>query len=184
MRRDYRQVKHCLRCGIPGHLAKDCRVKLERSEDHKERSKPKKDLKDFNCHKKGHYSSNCPHRAMFCTERRVGVYGQVSVEKRPAQVKPGVVQSGKVEGCPVDNILLDTGCSRTLVYRKYVPENRIQEGEAVAIRCAHGDTVLYPLTKISVEVEGKPIQLFRTLCQCLYCWESMYLSLPSCYKER
>ena len=36
-------------------------------------------------------------------------------------------------------------------------EDKIQEGGAVAIRCAHGDTVLYPLAKISLEVEGHPI---------------------------
>ena len=33
-----------------------------------------------------------------------------------------------------------------------MPESKIQQGEAVAIRCAHGDTVLYPLAKISLEV--------------------------------
>ena len=53
--------------------------------------------------------------------------------------------------------LLDTGCSRTLVHRDLVPESKIQQGEAVAIRCAHGDTVLYPLAKISLEVAGCPI---------------------------
>ena len=32
-------------------------------------------------------------------------------------------------------------------------------GYAVAIRCAHGDTVLYPLAKISLEVEGQSIDV-------------------------
>ena len=62
-----------------------------------------------------------------------------------------------VEGERVRDILLDTGCSRTLVNRDLVPESKIQQGEAVAIRCAHGDTVLYPLAKISLEVAGCPI---------------------------
>ena len=169
-RRNDRSVKHCLRCGIPGHFAKDCRVKLERTEDQWERSPPRKDLRDiecFNCHKKGHYSSNCPHRAMFCTERRVRMNRQESQKKCPARMKPGVVKSGKIEGHMVDNILLDTGCSRTLVHRSFVSEDKIQDGEAVAIRCAHGDTVLYPIARISLEVEGKSIEVEAAVSETL-----------------
>ena len=55
--------RYCQRCGIPGHVAKDCRVKLGRSGEQKDRSAgPRRDLKEvecFNCRKKGHYSSNC-----------------------------------------------------------------------------------------------------------------------------
>ena len=36
-----------------------------------------------------------------------------------------------------------------------MPDSKILEGDAVAIRCAHGDTVLYPLAKIALEVEGQ-----------------------------
>lgn len=38
-----------------------------------------------------------------------------------------------MEGKSVDDILLDTGCSRTLVHKDLVPEGKIKEGEAVAI---------------------------------------------------
>ena len=31
---------------------------------------------------------------------------------------------------------------------------RLLEGEAVAVRCAHGDTVLYPLAEVAMEVDG------------------------------
>ena len=73
---------------------------------------------------------------------------QMSVTRCPVVTRPGVVRSGTVEGHAVDNILLDTGCSRTLVHKKLVPEEKVQDAEAVAILCAHGDTVLYPLAKI------------------------------------
>ena len=40
------------------------------------------------------------------------------------------------------------------------PESSIrQEGSAVAIRCAHGDTVLYLLAEISVKIDGQPINI-------------------------
>ena len=161
-RRQEKPGRHCLKCGIAGHIARDCRTKTEKSEDQKEKPKSKRDLKDiecFNCRKKGHYSMNCPHHAMFCTERKMEISGRISVKKCPVEMKPGVVKSGKVEGETVNDILLDTGCSRTLVHRRFVSQEKAQDGGAVAIRCAHGDTVLYPLATISLEVEGRPIEV-------------------------
>lgn len=38
-----------------------------------------------------------------------------------------------------------------------MPESKLKEGNAVAIRCAHGDTVLYPLADITMEVNGRQI---------------------------
>ena len=69
------------------------------------------------------------------------------------------MRSATVEGKYVKKILLDTGCSRTLVYRKLVPEEVFLEGKATMVCCAHGDTVLYPLAKVHMEVEGKPIEV-------------------------
>ena len=68
-------------------------------------------------------------------------------------------RTGLVEGCPTDSILLDTGCSRTMVQRRLVPEGKMLPGEAVTIRCAHGDTVLYPLASLQLQVEGLPLQI-------------------------
>lgn len=65
--------------------------------------------------------------------------------------------AGWVEGQLVEKILLDTGCSRTMVHKDLVPQERVIEGEAVTIGCTHGDTVLYPLAEVELEVSGKPI---------------------------
>ena len=65
-------------------------------------------------------------------------------------------RSGAVEGTAVDNILLDTGCSRTLVRQELVPRRKIVEGEAVAIRCANGDTVLY---LVQMVVDGRDMEV-------------------------
>ncbi len=65
------------------------------------------------------------------------------------------------------DILLDTGCSRTLVRSDLASADKLLEGEAVTIRCAHGDTVLYPLAEVSIEVEGVPIQLEAAVSEML-----------------
>ena len=55
--------------------------------------------------------------------------------------------------------MLDTGCSQSMVHKDLVPQDKIVEGDAVTIRCAHGDTVLYPLAKIELEVDRQPISI-------------------------
>ena len=52
-------------------------------------------------------------------------------------------QRGKVEGKAVEDVLLDTGCSRTMIRRDLVPAHKYLEGDTVTIRCAHGDVTLY-----------------------------------------
>ena len=49
------------------------------------------------------------------------------------QQESGIMRSGTVEGKYVKNILLDTGCSRTLVHQKLVPEEVFLEGKL--LRC-------------------------------------------------
>lgn len=66
-----------------------------------------------------------------------------------------VCHAGSVEGKPVHDIVLDTGCTKSVVVRSdLVPEDAVKEDAAVTIRCAHGDTALYPLATVTVEVEG------------------------------
>lgn len=50
----------------------------------------------------------------------------------------------------MDNILLDTGCSRMLVHQEWVSRDRMLDGEAVAIRCAHGYTVLCTVALLQI----------------------------------
>ena len=38
-------------------------------------------------------------------------------------------------------------------------QNNQLEGEVVAMHCAHGDTVLYPLAKIHLEINGHDIDV-------------------------
>ena len=51
----------------------------------------------------------------------------------------------KVEGTFVASVVLDTGCSRTLVRSDLVPQDKIMKREVMALHCAHGNTVLIHL---------------------------------------
>ncbi|KAL5516316.1 hypothetical protein EMCRGX_G001609 [Ephydatia muelleri] len=61
------------------------------------------------------------------------------------------------EGREVKDIVLDIGCSKTIVHHSLVPEKKLVTGEAVTIRCAHGDSVLYPLANVDLVIDGVPL---------------------------
>ena len=85
---------------------------------------------------------------MFCKERKLDYTGKYPLMNKHAVVRPEVIKCGTVEGKAANNILPDTSCSRTLVHQDLVPRTKFKEGEVVAIQCAHGDTVFYPLAQI------------------------------------
>ena len=78
------------------------------------------------------------------------------VGSRSSSIKDemSVARTGEVEGTDVHDIILDTGCSQTMVHNDLVPVERRIAGEAITLRCAHGDTVLYPLADVRMEVDG------------------------------
>ena len=100
-------------------------------------------LRYYNCGGVGHRAHQCPGNALFCQGR-----GWLR--------RQGLTFHGKVEGQVADNILLDTGCSKTVVWRELVPREKILH-EQVPIWCAHGDTVMYPLANIEIQLGGVAI---------------------------
>ena len=78
---------------------------------------------------------------------------------RHADTNTELLKAGTIEGRNTANILLDTGCSRTIVHQEFVPKEKIIEGEAVNIHCAHGDTVLYPVAVVNIEIDGEPFEV-------------------------
>ncbi|KAL5496656.1 hypothetical protein EMCRGX_G012989 [Ephydatia muelleri] len=97
----------------------------------------KREIRCFNCHK----ARDCPSNALFGGE----------------QGMLGIKHSGVVEGNAVDDIMLETGCSRTMVRGDLVPREKILESRGAVVRCAHGNTVLYPTAQVCLEVDGYKI---------------------------
>ena len=50
-----------------------------------------------------------------------------------------------------------------MVHQELVPPQNILEGDVATIRCAHGDTVLYPLAKVQMEVNSIEVAVSTTL---------------------
>ena len=88
-------------------------------------------LRCFTCNGKGHTSRQCPSRALFCG----------NTNKPRVDTKGTVVQQGVVNGLLVDDLLLDTGCSKTIVRSDLVQDDQWLEGESIIIQCAHGDAM-------------------------------------------
>ena len=63
-----------------------------------------------------------------------------------------------MDGKAVSNILLDTGCSNTLIRRDLVPESSLLDS-TIDVQCAHGDCMEYPLTELDIEANGKHFEV-------------------------
>ena len=46
-------------------------------------------------------------------------------------------------------------------------KKKLLEREAITIQCAHGDTVLYPLAQVELQVEGKLLMVEATVSDTL-----------------
>ena len=91
-----------------------------------------------------------------------GVVGEEQEDKTHAdegEQSVSIQQKGVVEGTEVNDVVLNTGCARTLIHRRLVPDGKKIPGKATTLRCAHGDTVLYPLANVELQVEGIPLHI-------------------------
>ena len=105
------ESRKCHACGQGGHLVRNCpkrntettpREPVTAKKEKTERSL----VRCYNCGKRGHIAMNCRDNALLCDEEMGGA----------------VTKKGRVEGKEADDILLDTGCSRTMVQRGLVPD--------------------------------------------------------------
>ena len=151
--RSFVSQKRCFSCNQVGHFVKDCpvnknddNIRAEKEESSGSKSVIKiksnntvatgrsrgeqSNVKCYNCGQRGHISTKCPSAALFC---RLEQPKQVLPANQTGFRPSSVCRNGLVEGIQVDQIVLDTGCSRTMVRQDLVPESKIIEGDAVTI---------------------------------------------------
>ena len=78
-----------------------------------------------------------------------------------------VNRRGTIDGRPVDDIILDTGCSRTMVRQDLLPPHYQTTGTSVQIRCVHGDVTTYPLAKVHLEIGGVGVEAIAAVSRTL-----------------
>ena len=139
--------KRCYTCKAVGHLARDCHQHKDNSmvRGTQEESQKSKSIVCFNCKAKGHISKNCPKAMLY----------RVNSGRRGKEL----LRCGQVDGKCVEDIQLDTGCSRTVVRKDLVDEEKMLDGESITIQCAHGDVVSYPLAMVEILVGGRRIEV-------------------------
>lgn len=167
-------IRKCLNCGKPGHLARDCRYfprkdasgTGETRDDHKRSEVPSKRetyLTCYNCGKVGHIASKCPlPRAKASGRKSGGSYFCDTARNSSKAASLSNVKSregeymcqGLVEGKPAE-LLVDSGASCTLVHQALVAQEKIKTDDQLHIKCAHGDSALYPTANIEININGK-----------------------------
>ena len=108
-----------------------------------------------NCNERGHFSSSCPKRSLYCG-RSEGGDGSDRARRQ-----------GTVNRVYCTDILVDTGAPQTLVRKDQVEGDDILDGE-VTICCAHGDTTSYPLAVVKINLGGEDI--VTTAAVSIGCW--------------
>ena len=68
-------------------------------------------------------------------------------DNKPVEYRP----EGKVEG-QLTELLLDTGCSKTMIDGNLVPPQKINEGKMISMQCPHGDMKQYPTAVVEIEI--------------------------------
>ena len=102
---------------------------------------------------KGVVSMKCLSAALFCRPEQpkldstvlpVGIHSTLCMSEWSSRRKP----------CRTNCVILRHWLFMNNGRQDLVPESKIIERDAVTIRCAHGDTVLYPVTQLELEVDG------------------------------
>ena len=146
----------CPKCGQAGHWACDClRARSGGSAPSKEQAAKQEreapPVRCYNCKQRGHVATKCPsNAALFCQGE------EQANDSTPQRVVKEAHRHGIVEGVHVSNILLDTCATRSMIREDLLPPDHRVDGE-VTVRCAHGNTVVYPLTEVAVEIGSRQL---------------------------
>ncbi|XP_064389549.1 uncharacterized protein LOC135337548 [Halichondria panicea] len=109
----------------------------------------------FHCHQWGHLKYNCPKRSLSQgkADSKPAFNGKACEDVAWPKGTEKYLKWGKVGGKSVQ-MLLDSGCSRTMVSANSVDSSKISKAETVAVLCVHGDTVEYPTAMVELALGG------------------------------
>ena len=114
-------IRRCHQCGQAGHIAGDCESKFRPQTLQRQKMEG---LRCFNCKQRGHIAKNSSHQVMYCKQNK-----RLSPIQYMKREECGILQPGIVEVWEAVDIRLDTGCSKTLVWRDLVNEEEMLEEE-------------------------------------------------------
>ena len=138
----------CYNCSEKGHYASSCPLSKAKQTD----TKP--GIKCFNCSDFGHYASNCPKPDRRSTKKVEDEKGLLCLQPLENKFAPDFSFIGKING-ERSRMLVDSGCSRTLVHRKFVSKD-METGQFISVLLADGSALEIPLAKVSIRTgDGK-----------------------------
>ena len=101
----------------------------------------KGDKRCYSCGHWGHLSYSCPNKkALFAGACQDVAWNEDSYK---------YLRRGTVDGRPVQ-MLVDTGCDRTIVSATIVKTAKLDPGSKVPVLCVHGDTCFYPTATVKL----------------------------------
>ena len=87
----------------------------------------------YSCSKLGHVAARCPHKALYAEEAH---FAGAALSVEATESTTTATRQGTVEGQLVSDIMLDSGCTHTLVLRELLPSSSETLGD-VLVRCVH-----------------------------------------------
>ncbi len=111
------------------------------------------DRQCFHCRQWSHLMFNCPNRKPLKQSgaEKSNLYAGTCTEIAWNLESDKFVRSGTLQGRPV-RMLVDTGCTLTMVRSDFVEADRVNAQEKVSVRCVHGDSVGYPTAKVELQI--------------------------------
>ena len=107
------------------------------------------DKKCFQCGKFGHLMYSCPERQGQDIKSALSGKGCNEIAWNKGSQK--FLRRGMLNGKPVQ-MLIDTGCTKTMVSADYLPADRLDHSNKERILCVHGDEVCYPTAEVRLKL--------------------------------